>query len=530
MEWQNWHSWSHEEKLKGRLWIALNQHDRETQALLRAICKQDPIFFIEAFCWTFDPGKTPARMPFILYPFQVDFIKWLEEKLKNKESGLVEKSRQMGISWLTLTWLLYHWIFDEEFVGLIGSRTEVLVDKRDKADTLFQKLDFNLRYLPKWILPYKFSPSKDRRHLILVNPRSNNTLQGESSNKNFGRGSTISVAVMDEFAAWETAYDSYMSIGEATKVRIVVSTPKSHTYFKTLRFSKKIDVKTLHWRLHPERDQAWYENQLETKSAEVIAQEVDISYDVSGQGKVYEESELVPVGNYPYNSKWPLYTATDYGVKDSTAIIWLQQDPETKKVYVIDSYQNDDKLIDFYIPFYKGEIPKDKERLYNKIEKEQIRKHFQWKKARHFGDPAGKQRSQVTNTSVIRELARAGIFVFTNEKAKAFPPRREATKMLLRVLHVNKGNEYFLDCIKQARYPERRETSQSTKAVDRPVHDFSSHFRTALEYFAVNVSLIQAKPRRLNYLKNFQKDEDGNISEEIRKKQKKRRIIRWGRS
>lgn len=34
-----------------------------------------------------------------------------------------------------------------------------------------------------------------------------------------------------------------------------------------------------------------------------------------------------------------------------------------------------------------------------------------------------------------------------------------------------------------ARYPERSESSQSTKAFTLPVHDWTSHARTALEYF-----------------------------------------------
>lgn len=34
-----------------------------------------------------------------------------------------------------------------------------------------------------------------------------------------------------------------------------------------------------------------------------------------------------------------------------------------------------------------------------------------------------------------------------------------------------------------ARYPERSETSQSTSVQSKPIHDWTSHFRTALEYF-----------------------------------------------
>lgn len=41
----------------------------------------------------------------------------------------------------------------------------------------------------------------------------------------------------------------------------------------------------------------------------------------------------------------------------------------------------------------------------------------------------------------------------------------------------------FASAIMNARYPERSETSQSTSIQNKPVHDWTSHFRTALEYF-----------------------------------------------
>jgi hypothetical protein len=41
----------------------------------------------------------------------------------------------------------------------------------------------------------------------------------------------------------------------------------------------------------------------------------------------------------------------------------------------------------------------------------------------------------------------------------------------------------FASAILNARYPERKEDSNSTKAFTLPVHNRTSHARTALEYF-----------------------------------------------
>ena len=45
-----------------------------------------------------------------------------------------------------------------------------------------------------------------------------------------------------------------------------------------------------------------------------------------------------------------------------------------------------------------------------------------------------------------------------------------------------------------ARYPERKDTSQSTQAIVLPIHDWTSHFRTALEYFVTY--MLENKPAR----------------------------------
>jgi hypothetical protein len=47
-------------------------------------------------------------------------------------------------------------------------------------------------------------------------------------------------------------------------------------------------------------------------------------------------------------------------------------------------------------------------------------------------------------------------------------------------------NDYWLECMGNARYPQRQETSQATSPISLPVHDWTSHHRTGTEYFAVN--------------------------------------------
>ena len=51
--------------------------------------------------------------------------------------------------------------------------------------------------------------------------------------------------------------------------------------------------------------------------------------------------------------------------------------------------------------------------------------------------------------------------------------------------------------ILNARYPERKEDSQSTRPFELPIHDWTSHFRTALEYFVTYME--ENKPAKRNH-------------------------------
>lgn len=523
-------NWDYKKILKERYKIiTCSPHDIEYQLLLKKQCELDPIFFFNFFAFTKDPGKKPANLPFVLYPFQRKLIHWLEDRLTKKEDGIIEKSRQMGVTCVLMTWLLYHWLFTPDFIALVGSRKEELVCKKGKDDTLFYKLDYNINRLPKWLMPKGFNPVKDQRHLILINPENGSSIIGESSNKDFGRGGTFSCVFMDELSTWPEASASWDGCSEASQVKIAVSTPKPATFFKTLRFSDQMKgkVRTIHWREHPEKDDEWYEKQKENMSAETLAQEIDISYDVTGRGKVYPEFEAVPIGNYPYNPRLPLYTSSDFGLKDPTSILWSQQNKDGD-VFVIDSYENSDKTVDFYVPFYTGHVKPNQKHLYTPDELKKIAEHKKWKRARHFGDPAGKQKTLATDKSVLKRLSEAGVFMFTNDRATSFPARREATKMLMRRLYVDEKQTHFIECIQQSRYPQRKETSQATAAVGKPVHDWTSHMRSALEYLSVNIKLSGAKPRKINYLEGKPKlEEDGSLHEDQLRKEKKRRILRY---
>jgi hypothetical protein len=58
------------------------------------------------------------------------------------------------------------------------------------------------------------------------------------------------------------------------------------------------------------------------------------------------------------------------------------------------------------------------------------------------------------------------------------------TRTNLHRIKYNKNCEDMASAILNARYPERKEDSNSTKPFLLPVHNWTSHYRTALEYLA----------------------------------------------
>jgi hypothetical protein len=88
-------------------------------------------------------------------------------------------------------------------------------------------------------------------------------------------------------------------------------------------------------------------------------------------------------------------------------------------------------------------------------------------------------------------LAEIGIHVQSQTK-NDFYRRREVTKVYLQKgIEVNQGSrtEDWLEAVKSARYPQREETSQATTPIALPIHDWTSHGRTQMEYFFVNIDL-----------------------------------------
>lgn len=471
-----------------------NNDDRELNELLneadRRKARDDRKFFVWNFLRTFDPRPEayPHDLDFELYGFQEGFIEDVYEAIINGHDLFIEKSRDMGASWCVLAVIFWCWIFKPGFQALLGSRVEEYVDNGE-VDSLFGKLEYFCRSIKdKKILPKGFDINKHKRYMHLSNPDNGNAILGGAASKNFARAGRYSVVMFDEFGFWAHARQSWTAASQSARCRIAITTPPDEpSYAKVIRFSGKIKVITLHWSLHPHKDQKWYEGEKARLLPDELLHEVDISWEYSAKSRPYPESDNLVFGDYPYDPTVPLYKSIDLGL-DGVAVGWYQPVRNSDWWTLVECFEKADEMIDWFYPIFG--LPIESGRFnYTDDELEFIEQVKFWRKdAIYFGDPSGKQRHIESKESAYQRLQRRGIYVQSNSKDNDWITRRDATKSLLPKLRVNDTprTRWWHECMKLAHYPKRSEESQSTTPVTLPVHDFTSHHRTQTEFFSVN--------------------------------------------
>jgi hypothetical protein len=257
------------------------------------------IYWFEMYAWGFDPrDDSPLQvMPFYPFEFQRNYLRWLETLVFEKRtSGLVEKARDMGATVGALNWTVKQWLFRPYFSAMLASATEDLVDSKKDPDTLFEKVRFQLRLTPSWMLPKGFDLTRDMPYMNIANDESGAVISGTAPTANAGRQRRRTFVLADEYAAWPYGgYPQHTALSQTTRSMVKVSSVQGkHNKFSEERHSGHAQVFVMEWREHPWKDQRWY-NALPfgyggaPMSAEVIAQEVDRNYEASQPGKVFKQ-------------------------------------------------------------------------------------------------------------------------------------------------------------------------------------------------------------------------------------------------
>lgn len=245
--------------------------DPKQWALLRAYYAQNPVAWINDWCVTYDPrAKDSKIMPFKLFRRQEEFLQFLQLCLAEKESGLVEKARDIGASWLCCAFSIWLWLFHPGVAIGWGSRKEEYVDKRGDPKAIFPKMRQILENLPRFMLPKGFMFSRDITHMKIYNPENGAVIAGEAGD-NMGRGGRTTIYFKDESAHYERPELIEAALGDNTDVQIDISSVNgTANVFYNRRFAGqlwapnvimergKTRVFIFDWRDHPGKTQEWY--------------------------------------------------------------------------------------------------------------------------------------------------------------------------------------------------------------------------------------------------------------------------------
>lgn len=262
--------------------------------------------FVNDWCVTYNPRnagtKTPTLMPFCTFPRQDDLINFILGCINDQESGLIEKSRDMGATWVCAGISAYMWLFHEGAAVGWGSRKEQLVDRIGDPDSIFEKIRMIIRYLPSFFYPNGFNEKEHMTYMKVVNPESGASITGESGD-NIGRGGRKLIYFKDESAHYLRPELIEAALGDNTNTQIDISSVNgtANVFYKRrqsgvvwepdTKISKgKTRIFIMDWRDHPHKTQEWYDTRKEKQESEglghVFAQEVDRDYSSSIVGVV----------------------------------------------------------------------------------------------------------------------------------------------------------------------------------------------------------------------------------------------------
>lgn len=262
--------------------------------LLKSYYRDNIAQFITDWGVTFDPRnaerKLPSLIPFLLFDRQEEWVDEFMDAWRCQEPFTTVKTRDMGMSWLSVATACSVCLLNDGIVAGFGSRKEEYVDKIGSPKSLFYKARMFLKYLPAEFRG-GWNEKKHAPHMRIQIPHTGSVMSGESGD-GIGRGDRSSFYFVDESAFLERPKLVEASLSQTTNCRCDISTPNgSDNPFAQKVLSGKGRIFRFHWRQDPRKDASWYEKQVYELDAVTVAQEIDIDFNAS------KENIIIP-------SKW----------------------------------------------------------------------------------------------------------------------------------------------------------------------------------------------------------------------------------
>ncbi len=243
--------------------------DKSKQKALRLMCQEDILAYINLFVWQYNPKKKGWKVgPFITWDFQEEALMARPETwdgnpdrpekgilwcFEHDRTVVVEKSREMGASWLFLIFQDWLGLFHEHTQCLNISKSADAVDCKS-PDSLFWKLRFMHQHLPGWL---RGEIVEQQMYMEYKTTKSHNT--GEASTGRAGVGGRAAVIFIDEFPQIKEDAEVRQRTAGTADCRFFNGTHLgTDTEFYRLTTSPEIVKIQMHWTQHPDKKPGLY--------------------------------------------------------------------------------------------------------------------------------------------------------------------------------------------------------------------------------------------------------------------------------
>ena len=462
------------------------EESAEYKSFQLEFCRSSILYFVNTFCWTYNPQqpKNPV-LPMVTFPFQDDLLTWNLWLIQNRETGLVEKSREMGCSWILGSCInAYLMLFFPSLVDYFLSLREDDVDNR-KISSLLGKTRFLLNHLPPWMQAgwTEFTNGIDNKMAITF-PETGGEVLGQLTAGTAGRSGRATRAFYDEFAFVEDSEAVLEANSSLASSELFLSTVHGmDNAFARMAHDPRTMKKSLHWSLHPLKNKEWAKKERNKPkyTDEIWAQEQDINYEKSKTGRVYHEFTTFTASDYDwahvqegeyfdYDPHYDVYVGIDFGMADPTSMVFAQIRPTTPNFYQFTS----DCLI-FFAEREASNLVVDE---WAKFLKEQPYLYREL-----VGDFRSGNQRDATGMTWVKYLQRHGIKItgkYNTEQAPIMEVKRRLS--VPGALAINKkGCPQLIQSFQNWSYPVDRKTGLVVPG-SKPKHDQFSHSMKAVCY------------------------------------------------
>ena len=477
------------------------ERDRARQEMLRQICRSDILFFINTFVWIGNPRQR-TTVPFVTFPYQDECITWIVDMIARHKDGLIEKSREMGYTWMVeaiCAWLV---LFTPDVAVYQMSLKEDDVDDKTQK-SLLGKFRFILGKLPPWMhAGWDAKNSQLDKHMKITFPATNSLVTGILSQGAAGRGGRATWLLWDEAAHSKADEQVLTALASLSASSIIGSTPLGMgNEFARMAFDPRTDKRTLHYTLHPLKTKEWrdVERNNPRYTEETWSQEHEIRYETSTAGRVFpqlisfktDEIQWTHIQDgevAEYDPDLPVDTGQDYGISDPCAIVFAQV-----KTAPAEFHRHTKFTLVFFAEFERRNMDAYELRWFLNEQKYNYRFHVgdarsgtarNSSRSSWTGDLA-KMPAPVEYSHIFRQTITPGPPVVVNVKRSKEDKTIDQFVKLLNTpgaIAINKfGCPRFVRCLQNWAKPLDRDTGQPISG-SSPNHDDWSHLSKAALY------------------------------------------------